>query len=43
MPFDKQNEFLVRMLKLRQINEKVKIVRKSLLENEIHELFGGKK
>lgn len=43
MPFDKQNQFLVRMLKLRQKNEKVKIVRKSLLENEIHELLGGKK
>ena len=43
MPFDKQNDFLIRMLKLRQTKEKVKIVRKSLLENEIHELLGGKK
>ena len=43
MPVDRQNDFLIRMLKLRQINEKVKIVRKSLLDNEIHELLGDKK
>ena len=39
MPFDKQNDFLIRMLKLRQTKEKVKIVSKSLLKNELQEIF----
>lgn len=42
MSFDKQNDFLIKMLKLRQKKEKIKIIGESFLKNEIQELFDYK-